>query len=93
MEARQAGLGPQDSWVVAPQKLLIHLLVLLLQAGRARETGKIRSEKPLGITDSEILTQPLVSYVNWATGAQRGRTVAQSPIAELPSHLASLKTR
>lgn len=31
MEARQAGLGPQDSWVVAPQKLFIHLLVLLLQ--------------------------------------------------------------
>lgn len=38
-EARQAGLGPKDGWVVAPQKLLIHLLVLLLRVGRIRDKG------------------------------------------------------
>lgn len=40
-EAGQAGLGPEHSWVVAPQKLLIHLLVLLLPG--------IRPEVPLGV--------------------------------------------
>lgn len=45
MGARQAGLGPKDSWVVTPQKLLIHLLVLLLRrAGRTQETGRVTPE-------------------------------------------------
>ena len=50
IEAGQAGLGPKDGWVVAPQKLLIDLLVLLLsRAGRTRDTGRVRPEMPLGI--------------------------------------------
>lgn len=88
MEARQAGLGPKDGWVVTPQKLLIHLLVLLLQgAGRTRETWKVRSEKLLGILQ-QLASEPVPRMV--ATGAQRGRTMAHT--AELPSHLASHKT-
>lgn len=49
MEARQAGLGPKDGWVVAPQKLLIHLLVLLLPGRGPGGTGVARPEMPMGI--------------------------------------------
>lgn len=35
----QAGLGPQDGWMVAPQKFLIYLLVLLLGRAGNKEKG------------------------------------------------------
>lgn len=41
VDPRQAGLGPQDGWMVTPQKLLIYLLVLLL-----RRTG---NEEKMGV--------------------------------------------
>lgn len=67
MEAREAGLGPKDSGMVAPQKLLVHLLVLLLRgAGGTQETGEARSGKPLGVVQQ--LDADPAPRISWKLG-------------------------
>lgn len=79
MEPRQAGLGPKDGWVVAPQKLLIHLLVLLLRgAGSARETQWSEGHGS-GVTNSAPLT-----LGKGGAGAQRGRVLPKATQLSCP---------
>ena len=77
-EARQAGLGPKDGWVVAPQKLLIHLLILLLRGQEESETreGQTRNDFRDHLTGRPEPAPP--HYVNKVPGAQRGKRIAQS---------------
>ena len=55
IEAGKAGLGPKDGWVVAPQKLLIHLLVLLLhREGEPKREGCSDQKRPWGSSSMRL---------------------------------------